>query len=263
MPKDLRLFATKVRPLHPSGLRELVLCPWRSASLFLEDAGDSDDNVAANTGSAMHKAAAAMHRGKEVSECLRTMGEHIGEYPQADLADASALFLNYAADPRNRDAKLVLVEEAIAFSIKAADFDPTQEPIEVIGTVDQVREKDGRLYVWDIKTTKKDPLNALHKAAFQAAAYCIGASVKLGKQVEPGGLILPRRYTSPLNEARVFYHFPWTFADIEQILSAVRNQVAMIRSGNVHHMPNDDSFWCHHRTPDVCLPRLLQIGTAK
>ncbi len=253
--KDLALFGTDAHPIHPSGIRVLLTCPWRSAMGFLYE-GDDEGGEAADTGSAMHAAAAAMHRGADTAAALREMGAGIGRYPRADLQDAAAMFLNYATDVRNRHAKIVLVEANIKFQIAPAPEDHTQAPIQITGRLDQVRDVNDVLKLYDIKTSKKDPTIIRYNTTFQAAAYCMGASILLGKKVEPGALIMPRKYRGDPSSAPVFIHFAWRFDDIEQILSGLRTAVANVRRGNLYHVPNPDCEWCPARGPDLCLPRL-------
>lgn len=215
---------------------------------------DDGGGAAADTGSAMHKAAAEFHRGKGEADAIAAMSEGIGDYPLADLADAAKLFLHYVNDPRNRTAKVILVEHPIAFSIAPAPEDKTGAQIEVIGRVDQVRQhEDGRKRVWDIKTSKKDPNEILNSTFYQMAAYCVGAATHLGERVDPGGIIMPRRYPN-----NAHFSYPWTFDDLEQIMLAVRHAVASVRNGHVWHVPNKDCNWCVLRSPDLCLPKLKE-----
>jgi hypothetical protein len=262
MALDLKHFATSVHPLHPSGLRMLMLCPWRACMSFLYDTAD-EGGAAGDTGSATHAAVAAMHTGSSIAASLEAMRAGSSRYPRADLQDAAGLFLAYATDPRNRDADVVAVERQFSFSIEPAREDPTQERIQVVGTFDQVRRVDGHLQLWDVKTSKKDGATLLANHSLQAAAYCIGASVLLGEQVHPGGLVLPRRY--PRN---AHWPFAWKWEAIPDILQGVRHVVARIRAGDVWHTPSDDCTWCGWRTPDVCLPKLVELrssyrGTAR
>jgi|HubBroStandDraft_2_1064218.scaffolds.fasta_scaffold81007_2 RecB family exonuclease len=255
---DLTEYATEEYPLHPSGMQALLVCSWRMASLHMLPVAD-EGGVAGDTGSAVHKAAAAFHGGKGVADALAVMQACTSEYAKADLQDAAGLFLRYASDARNIGATVVLVEAPIAFSIAPAPEDRTQKAVSVIGTVDQVRQHpDGRLRVWDIKTSKKDPAEVLNGTVYQMAAYCVGASAKLGKRVDPGGVIMPRRYTADASNSPVFWAYPWTYDDLETIMEAVRHAVAAVRNGHLAHMPNDGCRWCHHRSPDLCLPKLKQ-----
>lgn len=257
--RQLKDFAMDV-PLHCSGLLTLVQCPWRVVMMYLFDSEDGG-GVAGDTGSAMHKAAAAMHRGKDTAACLEEMAGKVHEYPLADLQDAAAMFLSYAADDRNRAAKVLLVEEPIAFQIAAAEDDPTGAPIQVVGTLDQVRVSLDGDKLWDIKTTKKDPLTMMHQYRLQLAAYCVGATVKLGRPVHPGGCIYPRRYRngSP-STSPVFYHAVWTLEDTDRILEPLRRVVRDIRRGIVYHVAGEACDWCHARSPDVCLPKLKSLN---
>lgn len=256
--KDLSLFATDVLPLHPSGLATLMTCPWRSAMEFLAFGEEGEAGPAADTGSAVHAAAHSFHKGKGIAAALEEMRAQQARYPRANLQDAAAMFLAYATDPRNSQASVVLSEEPIRFQIAPAPEDHTQAPIQVIGTLDQVREVEGQLFLWDLKTSKRDGVGLLNHHLYQAAAYCVGASVKLNRQVNPGGLILTRKYTKDVASSPVFWPFTWKFRDIEQILRGVRHTVARVRAGDIWHRPTDDCMWCRMRTPDLCLPKLQE-----
>lgn len=253
---DLRKFATEKVPLHASGVGALLACPWRVVMEMYAE-GEGDSGAAADTGSAMHRAAAEFHRGKEVAACLEVMRGYNHLYPKADLVDAATMFLTYARDPRNR-VPTVLVEQQIDFGIKAHASDPTQEDISVTGTVDQVREENSRCAVWDIKTSKRDPLEILHESMFQAACYCIGASILLGREVHPGGIIMPRRYRSDAT-GPTHWPFVWKLSDIPAILEPVRLVVAAVRRGEVWHTPNANCKWCIAKSPDFCFPKLKEL----
>lgn len=254
--RDLKLFGTNEYPIHPSAMLQMTVCSWRYAMEFLAAGSGDEGGVAGDTGSAVHAAAAAYHRGADLAGSLAAMGARNREYPQANLTDAAALFLCYARDPRNADARVVLVEEPVKFSISPAKEDRTQAPIEVIGTVDQVRrEDDGFLYAWDIKSTKKDPFTMLQQYKLQLSAYCIGAAAKLNETVRPGGCIFVRQY--PRN---AFWKAAWRWEDIPAILEGVRHAVAHIRNGELWATPNENCQWCGMRNPDVCTAKLVELG---
>jgi hypothetical protein len=195
-----------------------------------------------------------------VVESINAMEANLHRYKLADLQDATNLFLLYAADTRNRDARVVLVEEYVSFAIAPAPHDPTGAPIEVEGTVDQVRVLDnGLLAVGDIKTSKRDPMEVLLESTFQLAAYVIGSSIKLERKVSRALCILPRKYTKDIEHSPVFWHHPWNFDDVEHILERVRNAVADVRSGRIGYLPSANCKWCHQRSPDICLPKLKRF----
>src|SRR5262245_1800132 len=108
----------------------LMTCSWRAvADMYTTEEGES--GPAADTGSAMHHAAAEFHRGKGLAECLDSMRANVGKFPLADLQDAASMFLLYAQDPRNANAWVHAVEQPVAFSIDPAPADPTGERIQV------------------------------------------------------------------------------------------------------------------------------------
>lgn len=252
---DNTTFGCEERALHPSGLISLSQCAWKALNIHMNDY-EGDSGPTADTGSAVHEAARLFHRGASVSEALRGMGANIMRYKLANLAEATQMFVSYAADERNRTAKVLLVEHPVKFTIAPLPDDPTGAPIHVVGTLDQVREVNGVARLLDIKTSKRDPLEVMYGATFQIAAYCAGASVLLNRRVEPGPLILPRRYGADPSRSPVFYHYPWTYDDVEHILYGVRVAVANIRAGRVHHVPNSECKWCPLRSPDLCYPQL-------
>ena len=239
----------------------MLQCYLRVAYMHMFPTAD-EGGPAGDTGSAMHRAAAAFHVGKEVADCLAVMQGALAEYPLADLADAAAMFLCYAADSRNRGVDTPLVEADVSFWIVPAAHDTTKEAIYVKGRLDQVRRHaDGKLRAWDIKTSKKDPQDILHQSTYQMAAYCVGAAAKLEERVDPGGIIMPRLYTKDLERSPVFRYFPWTFEDCEHIMEAVRCAVADVRAGRLRHFPSQDCRWCVLKSPDLCLPKLIDLRT--
>jgi hypothetical protein len=261
MPKDLSKFGTADFMIHPSAIRTIVTCPWNIVLRYLEQP-DDESGPAADTGSAVHRAAQLLHLGKDIADSLGGMQEGLAKYPRADLGDAAKLFLAYARDIRNRDARVILCEEPIRFTIEAAQDDPTGEPIQVIGTLDQVREDEwGRLKLYDIKTSKRDPNEIRIESMFQMAAYCVGATVKLGRPVDPGAIIMPRQYKgSDPSTANVFFNYTFKLPDTEYILEPLRARVAEIRRGHVYHMPTVEGCkWCPQRMSDVCLPKLVKL----
>ncbi len=146
---------------------------------FLQPLGE-DSGPAADTGSAVHRAAAAYRGGADAAAAMAVMRAELSSFPQADLVDAARLFLGYTQAVGKRAHEPVLTETQVAFSLEAAPHDKTGAPIEIVGTVDDVSRNDyGRLTAWDIKTTKKSPLYVLRECQQQLAAYCVGATLLL------------------------------------------------------------------------------------
>lgn len=225
---------------------------------MLTDGEGSEGGPAADTGSAMHAAAAALHRGAPLADAIEAMGEGLPRYPKANLAEAAAMFLSYARDTRNFEGTYLLVEKLVTFTIEAHETDPTGAPIAVEGTIDQVVELNGRLFVRDIKTTKRDMAETAAEYTLQLAAYCVGAAQLLGKPIAGAKLIYPRRYSHDPSTSPVHWQYAWGWDDLEHILESVRVNVANVRANRLYHAPSADCKWCHCRTPDVCLPALKE-----
>lgn len=228
---------------------------------LLGESGESGQ--AADTGSATHAAIAAWHQnGQDPAAAIRSMIGKYGDFPRADLDEAAALFLLYSQDARNIEAEVVAVERQIEFRLPPAPEDPTQAPILIQGTVDQVRLENGVLRVHDVKTSKRPGVDLLRAHQYQVAAYCIGASHYFGKPVHPGCLICPRGYrpNSPTtNWPGVFFPYPWRFEDAGFILWGVRRVVAAVRSGEIWHNGGDHCRYCPGTCPEICLPMLQEL----
>lgn len=272
VPRDLRTFGTADNPLHASALPELVRCSWKMALMFIWAPTD-ESSEAADTGSATHVAVAHWHRDKNLAAAVKAMREASeARFRQANLDEAVAMFLLYARDKRNTEAKILedkhgnpLLEYPVNFTIQPAPDDPTQAPIAIVGTLDQVREApDTRPHVWDLKTGKRPGWDQLNAHLYQQAAYAIGASIVLERPVTMGGLITPRHYKmNALPEtcpAGIFWHYPHKFDDLEFLLNTLRRIVANIRSGEVTVNPGDYCRYCPAHGTEECVP-LLRSST--
>lgn len=222
---------------------------------------------AADTGSAMHAAVAEWHKTnrKSVRDAINAMRSRLIEFPAADLPDAELQFQCYADDPRNHITPII-IEHKLTFKLDPATEDPTGQPITVIGTVDQVREEDGVLKIWDLKSSKKMGFDILVTSLLQVTAYALGATQLLGKCVHPGGIIRTRGYitggtarqASPMG---VFYHAFWSFYDAPALLASVQHAVAAVRMGRITLMPGEYCRWCPSLSPEKCLPSLQETMT--
>jgi len=214
--------------------------------LGAEDVGDKS---AADTGSAMHRAAEALHKeGASQAQAIEIMAANKHLYPLADLAEAAKLFLGYTACKQL--GTVVKCEEKFTFTISPAPEDHTKEAIVVEGELDQIRRhEDNKLRLWDIKTSKRQPLEVMRDSMHQVALYCIGGTILMGEKVLPGGVIMPR-------QKNMFIPFSWTWDDIEELVNPIRRTVAAIRAGKVDAVPNAANCkWCVANGPELCLPR--------
>jgi hypothetical protein len=228
-------------------------------------ADDDSSGPAADTGSAVHKACEAWHgQGLTVKDAIKSMKDNLPLYPQADLADAETNFLAYALDPRNQKAKIIAVEKEIRFTLDPADHDPTGHKIHVKGTLDQIREENGVLKLYDVKTSKFPGMAVWAQHAYQIAGYCVGATQSFGRDVHPGGIILTRGYLRKGIDPRssppdVFFKYPYDLARARVLLSGVADMVALVRSGYVFANPGQYCSWCPMRGHDYCVDKLYEL----
>ena len=215
-------------------------------------------NQAADTGSAVHRAAAAYHtNGKDIAAAIATM-QHFGkEYPQADLQDAAAQFLGYCQDTRNAEAVFAQAQKRPAVELR---HQMEIDGVFIQGTLDQIRVQGGRMYVWDLKSSKKPGLEILHNHIYQVAAYSVLASDFLQEEVHPGGIIRTRAYTEKRNgDAGVFFSYVIDASQARSMINQVVKFVHTIREGGAHAVPGEYCWHCPARSVDICLPKLLEL----
>lgn len=261
--RSIENFGTEQHPIRASSLQTLVKCTMYATLKHLE--GDTESGIAADTGSAMHKAAATWHtNGQDQTNAVQIMYNRREDYPLADMLEAEKMFRHYARDPRNKEANIIDTEEEVKIEIDPHPSDKTQQKVIIIGHFDQVRLVHNIYKVYDIKTSKYDGEFLSREYLYQMAAYCKGASIKYGVPVEPGAFILPRKYITkdnlkvhaPLN---AYYHFSWSFNDVDIILGEVAHTVARIRNGDIYLNPGMYCNWCPARGIDVCIPKLKRM----
>lgn len=227
--------------------------------------GEDEAGQAADTGSAVHYACKALHTSAkgEVAAALKAMAEHLPEFPLADLGTAEAHFRLYAKDPRNKDAKIILCEEKISLTLSPPEGDTS--PVEIIGTLDQVRDDGGRLVVCDIKTgaSAGEGDDMLNYYAAQLAAYQVGASQLLKQHVAGACIIRTRDYLKTDRKKQpkpgpVFWYASWTYQDSVALLENVRRVVGDVRSGRIHTAPSAENCrWCPGGGIGNCLGRKI------
>jgi hypothetical protein len=256
MKQHLVDIATEKYPLRCSSLGDFVQCPWRVTMLMLATDHDKSGE-AADTGSATHAAVAAwVKQGRNKDAALASMKSRIAEYPFAILTEATAMFEGYINDERNH-CEYILCEEKIRVTLPPHETDKTKKEVVIWGTLDQVRKERGVLKVWDIKTSKKQPIDVLNYSTYQIAGYVIGAQQKLGVHVEPGGVILPRKYLGSGGPTHM--ETAWTARDIPLFLDTIRLTVANIRNHHIPLSPGDYCRFCIAQSPGRCIPLLRTI----
>lgn len=256
---NFHLFATESRPLRPSGLAWLSRCPVQVMLQYDEiDVG----GPAAQTGSVVHKAVEAFHLAPDTAKgitaavaALQTAG---AEFPDHDPTEARIYTEAYLGDPRNQTAKVVALEQKVTLRLPPHPLDPTGQDIHVRGTLDQIREENGRLLVCDLKTGKTGGWQMLHDYALQQAAYVLAARASGWPTAEPGYLIAAYGYrvrgAKLPSPDGVFWWLPFDVSGAEMLLDRVRLQVALIRRGEIDFGPGPHCCYCPQKGLDSCVP---------
>lgn len=256
----MKHFGDKEHPLHCSQLAALIACPLQACLKMID--GRDESGAAADTGSAVHLAAQAFHTnaGGDVRLSIGVMRAGIKKFPQADLDAAEQQFQRYAADPRNTGAKVIGCEMPLSFTLPPAESDPTKAEIYIVGTADQIREENGQISVWDIKTGKRlEGRDMLDYHAVQLAAYQYGAGLALARPVRRAGVIRTQDYMKR-TPGPVFWEAPWSASDVLRILDGVRHVVAAIRAGCCYAGPGGECKWCPQMGVANCLSRLVEVN---
>lgn len=243
-----REFGSARMPLRPSALGDLVKCPM---SVFLSYCpGDDLGNAAAQTGNLVHAAAAEYHRkagdvgaGAEALEAARE------KFPDGDPVRARRIYRSYVEDPENQGADVPWVEQAVRLVLPCE----IGEPIVIEGTLDQVRRKQGRLSVWDIKTgARMTGEETVEEHTFQQAAYTLAARECLDPEIVCGGIIYTAGYEKPLAKR----HLPLKLS-IDQctmLMLEVVAAVATVRRGQPAFRPSESACkYCPVRPYTHCL----------
>lgn len=249
-------------PKRVSALNSLTKCP---GLVCARTVSPGSSGKAADTGTAVGRLIQLWHEGVMFEDAARKAGgEMAQDFPLADWDAARTVALFYAQDPRNRPDVVVpgSCELEVMVRLEPDEEDPTGEPIELSGHVDQIRwafpdhperERLG-MAVWDVKNGAAYGDEMIHDYAFQIAAYAVGCTAHYGGPVMPGGIIrtqgyVPKRGSVEPAEANVFFATPWAMSDAHAILDQVRYLIGQIRAGAILRQPGKHCRWCPSSFP--------------
>lgn len=221
--------------------------------------GVRQGSEAADTGSAIHRAAKVWHDEKDYSVAVGAMRHEIDRYPLADLDTAEKTFRHYASDKRNQEAEVVYLEKEIELEIEPAETDPTQEKIYIKGTLDQIRRSRGHNYVWDIKTGKRlTGFQMLQEHCWQLCIYWISALTLV--PIIGAGVIRTQDYYT--RNQQVFWEAPWSQSHAEHMIKSLAYYVANVRRGDIAVNPGEPH--CGYCLGGIanCVPQLKEIRGA-
>lgn len=256
---DHKSFGSESNPLRASGLPSLLRCPWGSILQRLEDGS----GPAADTGSAVHKAAFFWHQDarRDTAEAMKRMTEHLPEYPLADLGAAEEQFRHYARDPRNIEAETILCEREVRLTLAPPEGDTS--PVVLIGHPDHVRIDGSGLILCDIKTGGTlEGAEMLDYYAPQLCTYQVAVSRLLGRQVNGVRIIRTKDYLKKDRQKRpkpgiVHWNASWTYSDALHLLDMIRAEVGRVRRGEIRVSPSAEACrYCPGGGIANCLTRL-------
>jgi hypothetical protein len=267
---NLQDFATEKHPLRASRVPSLMECNWKEVMQALELVTDNSGK-AADTGSAVHKAAQAWHTvlntGKDDrSAAVWVMRQVAGsEFPQADLDEAERLFRFYANDPRNHDEQVYLTEQKVVVRLPHAEDDPTKQDVYVQGTLDQIRKVGHQYRLVDLKTGQlwSGSQMTMHHA-FQLGIYQMGAREFIPHNQTPDAYVCRvRDYDKKrVPQGQVFYPCPWSPRQLEALMTGVAQVVSLVRQGITWPKPGDHCRWCPSGGLSACLSMLEEMCQA-
>lgn len=225
--------ASKVKGIRASSLPLLFQC---IRALDYKEFAMS--NKYAETGSLIHLGIEAYHKLLSVDAALAVMATKQTDYPEASGTKAAHAFRRYTEE-QHRWGCIKGTEQAIAFELAPAPFDPTQEKIIIEGTLDQIRD-NGTTIIADTKTGSKPIKWMFRHYAPQLAAYQYGYYHTTG--IKPHAAII--RTADFLQGGDIFHPVPWRWETVIDMMDTVRTLIALYRMGLKIATPGEHCEWC-------------------
>lgn len=249
--KDL---ASKESPMRISSIPTFMQCP---GFMVCREAEIAEDRQAATNGTTVGRAVELWHKGAEEQAALQQAGD---ENPTADLAKVKIWYDGYRMDPRNcgldpayGEVLPDLQEMTVAVQVEDCYF---------VGHVDQIRRRDGKLYLWDLKASSFGGNVLLGNYALQLCFYCVASSYTLCEDVHPGGIVRMTSY-SPRSTVDVFYPAAWTLADSKQFVDETVQAIRDVRRGKMIRRPGSQCSYCPGGGPGSCKATIDNVLTGR
>lgn len=208
---------------------------------------------AAQNGSAVGRVIELWHRkGEDESAMIEAIEQSRWEgsdWPDADWDKIIKWARAYADDPANLGVVVPEWQEReVRLTLDPAPEDPTGDPIEIVGHVDQIRRHPvtGGLTVWDLKSGSAGGEDMTRTYAWQLACYALACTQSLGMgDVLPGGILRLRGYdATPRGNPRVAFSVAWSLDQCREMMGSVRFHVANIRRGAIPLNPGTYCRYC-------------------
>jgi len=230
--KDL---ATEENPMRISSVPTFMQCPGFHICRLAEI---DEARQAATNGTAVGRAVELWHKGDTPEAAV---DRAIGESPLADQGKVATWFEGYRLDPKNNGQDPVygevvpdLQEEEVRIDFDGCFF---------VGHIDQVREKDGKLYLWDLKASSFGGSQLICSYAMQLCMYTLACTKTFNREVAPGGIIRMTSY-GPRSKVDVFYPAQWTYEVCEQMAGETVQAIKDVRRGKIIKRPGSQCSYC-------------------
>lgn len=207
-------------------------------------------SLAAEAGSAADLAIKLMHQGKTIEEAVE---QAISAHPTAERPVVLNVAGKYWDDPVSKRYGTVLPE--------SQDLEVCVEIDEVhfIGHMDQVRELDGSLFVWDLKQSKFSGTQLTFDYIAQLVLYAKAATIWYGKPVGVGGIIRLSEYQKRTPEM-AYYPTPIPDAMGDNIVRQITGSIRRARSRKpVAFRPCGRCYYCPLGGMDKCYATLASL----
>ena len=246
--RKLEDFGTELFPLRGSLLKRFLECPRRMLAMY-DEPFITNDKI--ETGSAVHKLIETLEREGKVTD--KDKKKIFQEYPKAKEEESLQYFNGYVrkrGEITEKYGKIIANEEQEFLRLPSAKGDATKKEIVIGCTIDQLRKKGNTFTVVDFKVSSLAITDMVKIYALQISAYilCVEQNHKT-KDIQCS-IVNPILAARPRSVYQVKIKF--TLEKCRQILSAVQEQVKLIREGTPMRISGSACRECKLRSPEFC-----------
>lgn len=244
---------TKENPVRMSATPMWVKCPW--FAIFRAELPD-DVGLAAHIGTAADRAIKLIHDGVDVEEAIKIA---LGESPTVDDEMIRPMVEGYADDMPLFDRGYGEYKSKYA----DAELHLEYEGVHFVGHPDQVREKDGVLYLWDMKASRFGGNQLTFDYVVQLAVYTEAIRQQFGVNCQVGGIIRLSDYKSR-QPGPVFYQLELNDSMRHRLLHVVCKNIRRVQRGILPDpVPGPQCGYCVGEGPHKCEELMLDLVSRK
>jgi len=246
--REWKDFGTELFPLRGSLLKRFLECPRRMLAMF-DEPFITNDKI--ETGSAVHSLIETLEREGKVTDKDKKIV--FQKYSKAKEAESLGYFNGYVrkrGEITEKYGKIIANEEQLFFRLPPAKGDKTKKEIVIGCTIDQLRKKGDTFTVVDFKVSSLAITDMVKIYALQISAYmlCVEQNHKT-KDIQCA-IVNPILAARPRSVYQVKIKF--TLDKCRQMMSAIQEQVKLIREGNPMRIAGSACRECKLRSPEFC-----------